>query len=204
MTSADRLVARVRDLLGRDEPLIVGIDGGSGSGKSTLAAAVAERLLGGTDPVATIVIDGDDFYRGGSAAQWDRRTAAQNADVVIDWRRQREVLQALRRDGTAQWAPFDWDAGTWESEEPPHVPTPVLVRAVPVVVLEGVYSCRPELHDLLDLRVLVEVPRPVQEQRALEREGDDHRPDWELRWRRAEDHYFGATMTPERFDMVLR
>jgi uridine kinase len=204
MSPADRLVAQLRDMLDRGgTPLFVGIDGGSGSGKSTLASAVTDRLRDGADPVATTVIDGDDFYLGGSAAQWDRRSAAQNADRVIDWRHQREVLQALRRDGAAQWAPFDWDAETWETDEPPHVATPVLVRAAPVVILEGVYSCRPELHDLLDLRVLVDVPRLVVEQRVRAREGEDHRPDWERRWRRAEDHYFDVTMTPERFDMVL-
>ena len=72
-----------------------------------------------------------------------------------------------------------------------------------VVVLEGAYSCRPELHDLLDLRVLLDIPPWVRRRRLLEREGDAFRADWEARWSAAEDHYFGTVMPPERFDLVL-
>jgi uridine kinase len=196
------LIALLRArMTGRTSPLFVGIDGRSGVGKSTLAAAIATGLAD-ADALVT-VIEGDQFYAGGSAESWDRHTAADKADRVIDWRRQRHVLAQLRETGVAEWHPFDWEADDWDRDTVPLASEPITARAGSVVVLEGAYSCRPELHDLLDLRVLVDIPREVRRRRLLEREGDDYRSDWEARWSAAEDWYFETVMPPERFDLVL-
>jgi uridine kinase len=194
----------LQQLTAHGTPAFVGIDGRSGAGKSTLAAEVAERLMtavGG--PVEVTVIEGDDFYAGGSGETWDRRTADEKADGVIDWRRQRAALEQLRTQGEAEWQPFDWEAEEWDSDTVPLAEEPKLVRATPVVLLEGAYSCRPELHDLLDLRVLLEVAPEIRRAQLLQREGDAHRDEWEARWSPAEDHYFGSIMPPHRFDLVL-
>jgi uridine kinase len=203
--SAADLIARLHALLEvGHRPVFVGIDGRSGAGKSTLAAALTPDLIAsGHRDVTVTVIEGDLFYSGGSADTWDQRTAAEKADLVIDWHRQRGVLQQLRDDGIAEWRPFDWDADDWDADVVPLVETPMAARVAPVVVLEGAYSCRPELHDLLDLLVLVDVPLELRSARLREREGDAYRADWEARWSEAEDHYFGSVMPPERFDLVL-
>jgi len=199
------LVARLRQrLVSGHGPLFVGLDGRSGAGKSTLAATVSQSFMEAGDGADRMtVIEGDDFYSGGSAETWDRRAAAEKVDLVIDWRRQRDALERLRRHGVAEWHRFDWDAEEWNSEITPFAAAPTIARAAPMVVLEGAYSCRPELHDLLDLRVLVEARRDVRRQRIRDREGDAYQADWEARWSAAEDYYFGAVMPPERFDLVL-
>jgi uridine kinase len=150
-----------------------------------------------------IVIEGDQFYAGGSAETWDRRSVVERADGVIDWRRQRKLLVALRSEGQATWYPFDWEADEWDSDEVPLSSVPVHCAIAPVVLLEGAYSARPELHDLLDLRVLLDIPADVRRRQLAAREGDEYRTDWEARWSAAEDHYFGVVMPPERFDLVL-
>lgn len=200
----DRLAA---ELARRGAPIFVALDGRSGAGKSTLAAVVGDALITGrptgpTEPVVT-VIEGDQFYAGGSAKSWDARQPAERADHVIDWRRQRTVLQQLRSEGLASWFPFDWDADDWDSDVVPLRCEPIHSVLASVVILEGAYSARPELHDLLDLRVLLEVSTNVRRQRLLERDGEEYRSDWEARWSVAEDHYFGTVMPPERFDLVL-
>lgn len=193
------LIERVRsEFVDRGNPLFVGLDGRSGTGKSTAAAALVRRL----GSVAT-VIDGDDFYAGGSAATWDGRTTAQKVAQVIDWHRQRVVLQDLHERGAAVWHPFDWESPDWDSDQSPLSIEPIHAVATPVVVLEGAYSCRPELHDLLDLRVLLEVSSDIRRRRLLEREGEEYRTDWESRWSAAEDHYFGTVMPAHRFDLVV-
>ncbi|MEV1293962.1 hypothetical protein [Pseudonocardia sp. NPDC049635] len=203
-TAAAVLAARLRPPGAGRRPLFAGLDGRSGAGKSTLAQALTQDVgPAGDGPGQVTVIEGDEFYGGGSAEVWDRRSAAEKVDRVIDWRRQRDVLERLRRHGVAEWHGFDWDSEDWDSEIIPLVAAPTVVRAAPVVVLEGVYSCRPELHDLLDLRVLLEVPRHVRRRRLLDRDGDEYRADWDARWSAAEDHYFGTVMPPERFDLVL-
>lgn len=101
----DALTARQTSLR---RSVFVALDGRSGAGKSTLAAGLAEacRTLG----VTVTVIGGDDFNAGGTAECWDQRSPARNADQVIDWRRQRRVLDDLRLHGNASWYPFDWEA----------------------------------------------------------------------------------------------
>ena len=172
-------------------------------GKSTLAAAVVASLGAADPPVAAVVVDGDGFYAGGTAARWDRRTAQEKADQVIDWRRQRAVLEGLRDWGVATWHPFDWDSDDWDRDPPPFTDLPTTVEAAPVVLLEGAYSCRPELHHLLDLRVLVEAPAEVRRARLVAREGGEYHADWDARWAEAEAHYFGTVMPPDRFDLVV-
>lgn len=169
-------------------PLVAAIDGRSGSGKSTLAQRLADELN-------AAVIEGDDFYAGGTGLRGD--SPAARAAACIDWRRQRHVLAALRSGRTACWWPFDWDAFDGRS-----CAQPTEVSPRPVIILEGVYSARPELADLVDLRVLVSVPDDVRMARLVAREGAIG--PWERQWHEAEDHYFAAIMPDSRFDVVLR
>lgn len=201
---ASQLLARLRQVGTGGETLFVGIDGRSGAGKSTLAAAVCAGLTDdhrGGDVVT--VIDGDQFYAGGSAESWDGQTPAMRASRVIDWRRQRAVLEQLRHRGIAGWYPFDWEADDWDSDIVPLARERVVATAGSLVTLEGAYSCRPELHDVLDLPVLLDTPRAVRRQRLLECEGEAYRSEWEARWSVAEEYYFGRVMPPSRFDLVL-
>ena len=67
----DRLVAWLRaHLAGRSEPLFVGLDGPSGAGKSTIAAVLSHDL-----DLEVSVIQGDEFYGGGSLESWAGRSA---------------------------------------------------------------------------------------------------------------------------------
>jgi uridine kinase len=187
---------RARSALAEDRPLTVALDGGSGSGKSTLAAAVAQ-------PGWLVVIEGDDFYAGGSAATWDRRSAAEKVANGLDWRRQYPVLEAIRQGRRARWQPFDWSADDWDADEARLADTWLGCDPAPVVLLEGAYSARPELAPVLDLRVLLDTPPGVRKQRVVSRDGQDYAEDWFGRWDEAERHYFGTVMPPDAFDLVL-
>lgn len=186
---------------GGGRPMFVGLDGRSGVGKSTLAAAAAARLIAvGTD---VVVIEGDQFYAGGSSATWDRRSADDKVAHVLDWRRQHQALTDLRRTGVTRWHPFNWDGPDWDADDA-RLSSEVIEAAVaPIVLLEGAYSCRPELHDVLDHLVMLQTPTDVRRRQLLVRDGADYREDWEARWSAAEDLYFGTIMTPGRFDLIL-
>ena len=171
-------------------PVFVALDGRSGAGKSTVANLVGARA-------AALVIDGDDFYRGGDGAFWDALGPAENVDLVIDWRRQRALLERWRRGEPARWRPYDWEAddGRRAAE--------ITADPADVVILDGAYSARPELAALFTLRVLLHVPRDVRRERLLHREGERDRAEWEARWGEAEDLYFERLMPPDAFDLVL-
>ncbi len=171
-------------------PLLVALDGRSGSGKSTLSHTVGEAM-------GALVIDGDDFYSGGTDADWDTMSPAEKVEQVIEWRHQREVLETLRRHERATWRPYDW-----ESDDGSFGP-PISGGPADLVILDGAYSARRELADLLTLRVLLHVPREVRRARLLRREGVRDRAEWESRWSDAEDLYFDALMPPHAFDFVM-
>lgn len=186
----ETLVAAIRRL-DRVDPTLVAIDGRSAAGKSTLAGEVA-------GPLEAVVIDGDDFYAGGTAEEWDAMSSAEKAAHCVDWRRQRPVLEALARGEEARWHPYDWETGDGRLLEQPTVCLPAQV-----VILEGVYSARPELADLIHLRVLYDAPAGLRHLRWVEREGEGYLDDWARRWSQAEGWYFSHVMTPDRFDLVL-
>jgi uridine kinase len=189
--AAGLLVARIAaSRQATEAPVLVALDGRSGAGKSTLASGLGARL-------GALVIDGDDFYRGGDDAFWDACGAAAKVDLVIDWRRQRALLAQLARGEAVQWQPYDWDA------DDGRLRAPVSAAPAPVVILDGAYSARPELADLLQLRVLLRVDRALRRERLLRREGERCRAEWEARWSEAEDLYFDVLMPPEAFDLVL-
>jgi uridine kinase len=181
-----------RRMVGRVAPLLVALDGRSGTGKSTLAALLAERL-------GATVVEGDDFYPGGSDAEWGARSAAEKAALVIDWRRLRaDTLEPLLAGRPAAWHPFDFQAGRGLAAHT------VTRDPAPVIVLDGVYSARPELADLVDLAILVEAADDsVRRQRLLAREGAPFMAAWHRRWDEAEDYYFTHVRTRSSFDMVV-
>jgi uridine kinase len=190
VSPAEALVAAIRGL-DRADPTLVAIDGRSAAGKSTLASRVADM----TD---VSVIDGDDFYAGGTDDEWDAMSPGEKAAHCIDWQRQRSVLEALARGEAARWHPYDWDANDGRLVE-----TPTMCPPAPVVILEGVYSARPELADLFHLRVLYDAPVEVRHRRWVEREGAGYLDDWARRWSEAEEWYFARVMPPTAFDLVL-
>jgi uridine kinase len=178
-------VARIAQQMTR--PLVVAIDGRSGAGKSTLAAALAGKL-------GAAVIEGDDFYTGGTGLRDD--SAASRTSACINWSAQRAVLESLIAGKEARWHPFDWDAfdGSLCAEAKQ-------LGSRPVILLEGTYSARPELADLLGLRVLVTAPDAAREARLLAREVGVG--PWERQWHEAEEHYFKAVMPADRFDIIM-
>jgi uridine kinase len=189
---ASELAGRIRQIdRDRPGPILVALDGRSAAGKSTLAAVVAPL-------VGAVVIDGDDFYSGGTAQTWDAMSAGEKANHCIDWRRQRPVLETLARGETAHWHPYDWDADDGSLAQ-----TPVVCEPAPVIILDGAYSARPELADLFDLRVLLDAPVDLRMAQLIKREGEDSRKEWNARWDEAEQWYFAEVMSPKSFDLVI-
>jgi uridine kinase len=181
---AEAIAARSKGL-GR--PLVVALDGRSAVGKTTLAAALGERL-------EATVIEGDDFYAGGTEVR--SGSPASLVDVCIDWQRQRLALEMLRAGGEASWHAFDWDAfdGRLCAEE-------TVKPSAPIVILEGVYSARPELADLIDIAVMVRTDEGIRESRLLARQ--EHTGPWELQWHAAEDYYFEFVRPLMSFNMLV-
>lgn len=182
---------RVRD--DRSRPVVVALDGPSGAGKSTLAAALRLRL-------SAAVIDEDDFYGSVLPTLSVQDRAALDDDQVVatvfDWQRMRnEALLPLMEGRAASYRVFDWAAydGSFGPER--------VIRPAPVIIVEGVYSARSELTDLVDLAVYVDTD-PELRRRRRDSRGDN--PVWRALWERGEAHYFTQLRSSSSFDRVVR
>lgn len=196
--SRDVVVARVRDTVADTRTsMLVAIDGRSGSGKSVLAQMVAEVL-------GAAVVSGDDFYASDiSDAEWDRRRPAARAADVIDWRRLREeALEPLLRGEEAVWRAFDFERVRPDGTYPRGI-EPTRRDPTPVIILEGAYSSRPELADLIDLSILVDAPADVRRRRLEAREVEAFLRAWHTRWDDVEDFYFSKVRPASSFDLVV-
>ena len=196
--AADTILAEIQQRLQNGKrPLLVAIDGGSGAGKSTLGLLIAKELK-------AAFVQNDDFYDARiSNAQWDACTPAQKVADVIDWRRLRtDALDPLLAGKVARWHPFDFEQqhadGTYPLSEK-------FVERQPadVIVLDGAYSSRPEVADLIDLSVLVDVPVAIRHQRLVTREDGDFLEGWHARWDVAEAYYFEHVRPKSSFDLII-
>lgn len=158
---------------------LVCIDGPAGSGKSTLAEQLRQETV--RRGLAAAVLHMDDLYRG-----WDGlpEVGTQLSDTI------RPLVD--ERSGT--YRRWDWRTGRYAEE---HV-----LRAVPVLIIEGVGAAASTIADLTTLTVWVGAPHDLRRRRAIERDGASFAPQWE-HWAEAERRHFAAEATPTRADLTV-
>lgn len=171
-------------------PLVVSIDGGSGAGKSVVSTEVA-------DSMDATVIQCDDFFNIKIPdADWGAFSVEQKCRLCIDFERVRnEALLPLLAGKQAVFSPYYY-LSTKESSSKRIVKEPSQI-----IILDGIYSSY-WLDDLVDLKVLVDVPSDVRYKRHNLREGTAD-IDWHLRWDQVEDYYFSALRPLETFDLIV-
>lgn len=142
------------------QPVVIGIAGGSGSGKTTLAQAVASSA-----PVPTARLAFDSYYRD----QRDR-SMAERTRVNYDHPNSLDVDQfvadlATLRAGRQLAAPvYDFSTHTRSADVE-------VIEPEPIVIVDGILLfVFPEVCELLDLRVFVEVSDVLRTERRLARD----------------------------------
>jgi uridine kinase len=179
-------------------PVVVAVDGGSGSGKSTLVALIAKEIEAAVVPV-------DDFYAADiPEPHWDTFSVEERLARVFHWQRLREdVIKPLCDGKPARWYSFDFvsglrDDGTYGLQSDPKELAPA-----DVILLDGAYSAGPELKDLVDLAVLVDVPVKERHARQAAREDADFLKRWHQLWDPVEAFYFTCVRSRESYDLVV-
>ena len=169
-------------------PLLIAVDGLGGAGKSTLAAQLSAAL-----PRSSIV-EVDDFYRPMTAEDRADLGPREGYERYFDWvRLLDEAIEPLRKQRRARFRRYDWEMnslGEWCEVAPSDV-----------VIVEGVYSTRPELRPLFGVTVYVDTPR-VQRAARMTARGYDNL-DWLDHWMAAEDWYVRHHRPAERADLVI-
>src|SRR5579864_1285591 len=128
------------------ERLFVAIDGGAGAGKSMLARGIRDHLK------SVSILRTDDFFRSLNEHPIAGMAAEKLYELYFPWERMRDdALMPLHRGETAKYQRYDWSTDRlldWMNVEPAEI-----------VLVEGVYSSRPELRPMLDAIIVVDAPR---------------------------------------------
>lgn len=168
-------------------PLLVGLDGHSAAGKSTLAQHLQQQLANLT------IVRADDFYRVMDADERAALDAAGGYALYYDWQRlERDVLVPLSQGRAARYQRYDWAnncLGGWTAVEP---------RGI--VVVEGVYTTRPELRGYYDLTLWVATDFAMRMRRQNERADP---AEWVARWEAAEAYYVQQHAPQKHADAVI-
>ncbi len=169
-------------------PFVIAVDGHSAAGKSTFARQLADSI--GDD---TTIIAMDDFYRVMDPDERLGLTPREGVDRYFDWERLiDEVLMRLEIGAHLRCAPYDWIEGRLGPER-----AIVIGR---VVIVEGVYSARPELRPFVDRHVLVDTPADKRHARQTAR--GESSLEWRTRWEAAEDVYFAEVYADDADERI--
>jgi len=188
-----------RILQTRPSPILIALDGGSGSGKSTLASILEQKM-------DCVVVQLDDFFAANIPDwEWDTFSLQERATKVFDWQRVRaEALGPLLAGQTARWHPFDFAAGLRTDGTYAMSQQWTEKRPAPIILLEGAYSSSSKLADLIDLKVLIDIPIDERHRRLDKRETDKQfLKRWHLLWDNVEEYYFAKVMPKSAFDLTV-
>jgi para-aminobenzoate synthetase len=194
-----QIVIAINQILTDQSPVLVALDGGSGAGKSTIASRLAQE-------VDCVIVPLDDFYSADIPDwEWDARSPSERLTDVFDWKRlRREAIEPLLAHQTARWYPFDFVSGLRSDGTYAISQDAVVKQPAAIILLEGAYSSSPQIADLIDLKVLIDVPVLERHQRLAKRETDKQfLQRWHAIWDVVEAYYFSGVMPKSAFDIVL-
>lgn len=172
----EAILARVKEREGH--AFVMTLDGPGGSGKSTLAREIADAF-----PGHAVIVEGDDFYADLDDAYRAALHAEQGYEEYFDWPRLRDQVLAPASQGRlVRYQRYDWTnarMGDWVDAGPSDL-----------LIVEGVYSGRPQLRRFADLVVWVNTSEEERLRRQVER--GENEGVWIERWMAAENYYLST------------
>lgn len=165
--------------------LIIAIDGRCTSGKTTLAKELSERL-------GCNVIHTDDFY-----LQSSQRTEERYAEPGGNLDRERlkeEILLPLKNGQKPVYRPFLCSSLSFGPE--------IKLPDKKIYIIEGSYSCHPELSPFYDMTVFVTTNKETQEERIINRNGKEKLDMFRKKWIPLEESYFDRFAIKEKADII--
>lgn len=182
------IAERLAEIRGR---AIIAIDGRCAGGKTTLAHAAEELLLARGIPCRTLHAD-DFFLRPEQRTEQRMKMAGGNMDFE---RLRDEVLLPLSRGESCLCRPYRCHGAQ---------PEPYTVDGNGITLIEGAYSCRPELRRFYDRTIFIDIEHTEQAERILRRNGAERARTFAERWIPLEERYISELHPELSADEVLR
>jgi uridine kinase len=136
----------------------------------------------------------DDFYK--SSKERNKESSPNSIGWQFDWQRlEKEVLQPLTTSGVATYRRYDWNEDCLTDV--------ISVRVDSSVIIEGIYSLRPELTSYYDMRLWVECSKEIRLQRGIARDGEQARSQWEDNWMKEEEEYVSTYHPHLHVDRII-
>ncbi len=170
----------------KDTPYTIAIDGMCGSGKTYLASLLSRTY-------ECNIFHMDEFF-----LPLDMRTKERLAEPggnVHYERFKEEVLVPLYENKRVIYQPYN--CGLWSYDQP------VSVEAKRLNIIEGSYSLHPQLRELYDLTIFLEVEQDEQLDRILKRNGKDKLQDFIDKWIPLENLYFNKFKIKDICDVIV-
>lgn len=185
-TEIQEIIRRVEALrVQGTDPVVIAIDGMAASGKTTLSALLAERL-------DAAVVHMDDFFLP-QGLRTPERLRTPGGNVYYE-RFQQEVVPYLRSGVLFGYRVFDAHAHRYVDTR--------LVQPKSVIIVEGSYSCHPEIGDIYDLRLFCAVS-PYEQTLRIQTTRLERADMFAAMWIPMENRYFEAYSIQEQADMVI-
>lgn len=177
---------KVEEVIKKDKPCIVAIDGMCGSGKTYLAKLLAKTY-------ESNVFHMDDFFLP-IEMRTEERLAQAGGNVHYE-RFKEEVLDTILENRTVIYRPYL--CGRWEFGEERKL------RPKKLNIIEGSYSMHPYLSYAYDLKIFLEIDINVQLERISHREGIEKLQDFVNKWIPLENKYFEELQIRKQCDIIL-
>ena len=179
------ILNRIKEIRKERGRCLVAIDGNSGSGKSTLAAQLA-AASGAT------LLHMDDFFL---PPQLRTEARLDTPGGNIDSERfVKEIIKGLEKGRTFSYRAFSCKNSSYIEKTAPHST---------VNIFEGVYSMHPDWQAELNLKVFLQIPPEVQQDRILHRSGPEQLKKFTELWIPLENRYFEFCGIRESCDYIV-
>ena len=179
------ILNRIKEIRKERGRCLVAIDGNSGSGKNTLAAQLA-AASGAT------LFHMDDFFL---PPQLRTEARLDTPGGNIDSERfVKEIIKGLEKGRTFSYRAFSCKNSSYIEKTAPHST---------VNIFEGVYSMHPDWQAELNLKVFLQIPPEVQQDRILHRSGPEQLKKFTELWIPLENRYFEFYGIRESCDYIV-
>lgn len=171
-------------LLKNYRKIFIALDGRCSAGKTTLALKLKEHW-------GCNIFHMDDFY-----LPMNQRTvqSMKKPGGHMDFiRLQKEVLLPLKEKGNAYYRKFDCKKQKYKES--------MQVNIKDVNLVEGAYSCHPDLQKFYDLKIFLDIEKEVQNERLLKRENNKVFEQFQKKWIPMEEEYFNTYCIEKQCDL---
>lgn len=168
---------------------IIGIDGRCGGGKSALGNLLAIKYNAN-------IFHMDDFY-----LQKYQKTKERLLEVGgnIDYERfTKEIIDPLLSKKNILYRPFNCHISDFSKSDER------IVKYSIINIIEGSYSLHPNLNNIYDFKIFVDIDKKTQQNRLLLREGNKKLADYNNIWIPKEEAYFSKFQITKISDIIYK